>query len=164
MATALGVKGEEYVRLVGHGADALFGLVRDLAIRCDAQQAGWILPAHRADRMRALETRAEEWRGFGRNVELLDAAETARRTGSRAFHGALLDEEDGDLRLAVDLGDAGEDVVHDRRRQSHRGLVEHQQARARRQAAPDGEHLLLAARKRSGLLFGTLAQAREPLQ
>ena len=50
------------------------------------------------------------------------------------------------------------------RRQAQRGLVEQQDARARHQAARDGQHLLLAAGQQPGAAVEALAQAREALE
>src|SRR5207249_4790008 len=59
----------------------------------------------------------------------------------------LLDEEDGDAG-AVDRDERLENRRDEPRRQPERRLVQHQQARARHERAPDGDHLLLAARER----------------
>ena len=59
----------------------------------------------------------------------------------------LLDEKDGDA-VAVDRDQRLEDRRHEPRRQPQRGLVQHEQPRARHERAPDGHHLLLAARER----------------
>ena len=66
--------------------------------------------------------------------------------------------------LGVDLLDDGEDLLHQDRRQAHRGLVEQQQLGPRHQAAADGQHLLLAARKRAAKLVQAFLQAREALE
>ena len=54
-----------------------------------------------------------------------------------------------------------EHLVDDRRRQAHRGLVEHQHARLGHQGAADGQHLLLAAAHQAGHLAAPFLQARE---
>jgi len=51
--------------------------------------------------------------------------------------------------------------LHQRRGEAQRRLVEEQQAGAGHQGAGDRQHLLLAARKRSGHLPGALLQARK---
>jgi hypothetical protein len=55
-------------------------------------------------------------------------------------------------------------MLHDRRREPERGLVEHHQLRRAHQAAADRQHLLLAARKRAGRLAQALLQARKHRQ
>ena len=48
--------------------------------------------------------------------------------------------------------DQREHLLDQQRREAERGLVEDQQLRLGHQAAPDGQHLLLAARQRAGAL------------
>jgi glycine/D-amino acid oxidase-like deaminating enzyme len=47
--------------------------------------------------LREIEERARQWRKRGAPVELLDAGETARRVGTHAYAGALLDRRAGTL-------------------------------------------------------------------
>ena len=56
-----------------------------------------------------------------------------------------------------------EDLVDDDGREAERRLVEEQQAGSRHERAPDGQHLLLAAREAAGPLAGPVGQAREQL-
>src|SRR5919108_6228818 len=61
------------------------------------------------------------------------------------FDHALLDEQDGQAAGAADGGDGLEDQLDDARAKALRRLVEQEQVGACHEAAPDGEHLLLAA-------------------
>ena len=54
-----------------------------------------------------------------------------------------------------------EHVLHDRRRQAERRLVEHHEIRRAHQAAADRQHLLLAARQRAGGLPLALGEHAE---
>ena len=81
------------------------------------------------------------------------------REAERPEH-VLLDEEDRHA-VAVDRREVGEDGRDDDGRQPERGLVEHEEPRARHQRAPDRGHLLLAARERPGELPAALGQERE---
>ncbi len=54
--------------------------------------------------------------------------------------------------VAVEVADSGEDLAHDQRRKAKGGLVEEQEARPRHEGPCDGQHLLLAARKRAAAL------------
>ena len=83
--------------------------------------------------------------------------------GFQRLGDALLDQQDGQS-VAMDLVDALEDRVHDGRCEPHRGLVEHQQLRRRREPAPDRQHLLLAARERAGELVAPFREDRKELQ
>src|SRR5437660_882332 len=73
----------------------------------------------------------------------------------------LLDNQDGDLVVAVDLAEDSEQVAHDQGRQSERGFVQQHQPRPQHQRARHRQHLLLAARQRAGLLGVALLQHRE---
>jgi len=75
--------------------------------------------------------------------------------------GVLLDEQEGDSAIAVYLDNFFEDRADQTGREAEGGFVEHQEFRIAHQGAADGEHLLLAARKRAGDLFATLFQARK---
>ena len=72
----------------------------------------------------------------------------------------LLDEQDG-RPLGVDLLDHPKDRLHQLRSQTERRLVEQQDRRLRHQRARDGQHLLLAARQRAGVLLDALFQHRK---
>ena len=74
--------------------------------------------------------------------------------------GGLIDQQDGHALVAQ----RGEQIVKpfdQLRREAERGLVEHQHARARHQAARDREHLLLAAGQQPRALVAPRAQLRE---
>ncbi|MBS7538126.1 NAD(P)/FAD-dependent oxidoreductase [Ancylobacter lacus] len=103
-----GETGERFVRLVAGSADALFGLVRAHAIACEAEQTGWVQPAHSPGRVRLSAARVEAWARRSAPVRLLDAAETARLVGSSAWHGAMLNTSGGHINpLALARGLAG---------------------------------------------------------
>src|SRR5215831_304289 len=53
------------------------------------------------------------------------------------------------------------EALHDERRQSQRDLVHEEQSRIRHEPAPDGEHLLLAAREIGAELTTSVPQNRE---
>ena len=74
----------------------------------------------------------------------------------------LLDEQDRDA-LAVDLTDDLKDPAHDDRRKAERRFVHHDELRLGHQRPADGQHLLLAARERPGLLPFALLEAREQI-
>ena len=72
----------------------------------------------------------------------------------------LLDDEDG-VALLAHAADQIEDAQHHHRGQAHRGLVEEDDLRLRHERAPDGQHLLLAARHAARALRLALGQDRE---
>lgn len=89
--------GPRMVREVGGAAQAVFDLIRTHAIDCDPVQRGWVQPAHAAMMAPGLEKRVAEWGQHGAQLQYLDAAETRRRIGSQAFHGALFAPTGGHL-------------------------------------------------------------------
>ncbi|MBV8167127.1 MAG: FAD-binding oxidoreductase [Alphaproteobacteria bacterium] len=86
---AYGAAGERLVALLRDSADILFDLVRAHAIDCDAEQTGWIQPAHRPDRLKVSERRVAQWSKAGATVALLDRAQVAALTGSDSYHGGF---------------------------------------------------------------------------
>jgi glycine/D-amino acid oxidase-like deaminating enzyme len=79
-----------------------------------AEQNGWLQPAHNDDMVAVLRRRVDAWQALGRPVEWLDAKETARRTGMDCYKGALTDRLGGVInplgyvyalaRMAKDVG------------------------------------------------------------
>lgn len=90
-------RGERLVAELGAAPDAVFALIERHQIRCEATRAGTIHAAHARRALTQLEARAAAWRRRGAPVEVLDGPEVARRTGSRAFHGGLLDRRAGTI-------------------------------------------------------------------
>ncbi len=81
-----------------------------------------------------------------------------RQRGQRV----LLDQQHRGA-LGLQLLDRREDLLRHDRREPHRGLVEHEQLRARHHRPPDREHLLLAAGEQPRLVRAPLPQHREQL-
>lgn len=91
---------EAGLKLVGLLADApklVWSLIERENIDCDATPNGTLHLAHSAAGLRNLEERHRQGVELGASVQLLDAAETARRTGSRAFYGSLCDPRAGTI-------------------------------------------------------------------
>lgn len=76
---------------------AVFDLIERHQIRCDAVRGGTLHCAVGAGGMANVQSRHDQQRARGAPVALLDAAETARRTGSPGFSGALWDRRAGTL-------------------------------------------------------------------
>ena len=79
--------GETVVAILRDSANVLFDLARTHGIECEAQQSGWLQPAHRPSRLALSRTRYEQWRRRGAPVEWLDRDQVAAMTGSRFWHG-----------------------------------------------------------------------------
>lgn len=79
------------------GPDLVFDLIETNQIRCEAVRSGTLHCAHSVAGLRDLQARHAQQIARGASVRLLDGAETARRTGSPAFHGALWDRRAGTI-------------------------------------------------------------------
>lgn len=86
---------ERLLRIVETGAERVFDLSRRLDLGREAEQVGWLQPAHSAAAARMLEARVAEWQARGRPVTFLSPAEIAERTGTGIYRGALADASGG---------------------------------------------------------------------
>ncbi len=80
---------------LGNGPAAVFDIVAREGIDCEPTRAGTLHLAHAPAGLRDLQARFRQGNRLGAPLRMLDAAETARRTGSAAFHGALFDPRAG---------------------------------------------------------------------
>ena len=87
--------GTRLVEALGEGPQMVFDRVAEHGIACEATRHGTLHLAHSAKGFEALQDRFRQGNRHGAPLQLLDATETARRTGSAAFHGALLDPRAG---------------------------------------------------------------------
>ncbi|HOV03134.1 MAG TPA: FAD-binding oxidoreductase [Kaistiaceae bacterium] len=83
--------------ILAAGPALVFDLIERHGIACEARRAGTLHLAHSAAGLEDLEKRLSQQQARGAPVELLDAAETRRRTGTRAYRGALLDRRAGTI-------------------------------------------------------------------
>ena len=98
MVARLGTEaGERFVALVRDSAARLFDLVRRHEIACEAEQTGWIQPAHSPGRLRLSEKRHRQWSRRGAPVELLDRAAVARMLGSEVYFGGFWNPTGGHI-------------------------------------------------------------------
>lgn len=90
---------------LAQGPAVVFDLIEKNHIQCEATRHGTLHCAHSQAGLRDLEMRFEQQQKRHAPVRLLDAAETAKRTGSAAYHGALLDTRAGTIQpLAYVMG------------------------------------------------------------
>ena len=95
---ALGeAQGTRLIEVLGNGPQLVFDLIARHGIDCEATRNGTLHLAHAPSGMRDLENRFRQGNRFGAPLQLLDAAETARRTGTWDFHGALFDPRAGTI-------------------------------------------------------------------
>lgn len=89
--------GDRLLRLSGDAPARVFGLIRQLGIRCDAENKGWIQAAHSRFALGGVERRARDWRTLGADVRMIPRAEVAGRLGTGYYHGASFDARGGSL-------------------------------------------------------------------
>ncbi len=101
------------------GPELVFSLIDRLGIDCEATRSGTLHCAHSQGGLDDLKDRLRQQLDRGAPVELLDAEETAARTGTQAYRGALLDRRAGTIQplaycrgLARAARDAGA-VLHE---------------------------------------------------
>lgn len=90
-------KAEGLLRLVGNGADTVFGIIREDGISCDASQNGWLQPAFGEAMAQVLRKRASVWQRLDRPVRFLEPDEIAHETGMDIYSGGIIDESGGTI-------------------------------------------------------------------
>ncbi len=89
--------GERLLDLLGNGPRVVMGLIDKHGIECELERNGTLHCAVGNQGLREIEDRARQWQKRGAPVSLLSAEETARRVGTSAYRGALLDMRAGTL-------------------------------------------------------------------
>lgn len=87
--------GERLLDLLGEAPAHVFDLIKRHDIACEPERNGTLHCAVGTGGMRQLAERARQWKARGAPVRLLNARETAAKTGTEAYSGALLDERAG---------------------------------------------------------------------
>ncbi|MBL8590375.1 MAG: FAD-binding oxidoreductase [Methylobacteriaceae bacterium] len=90
-----GAAGDRFADLVRDCAALLFDLTRRHAIAAEAEQTGWIQPAHSPGRLKISEKRVRQWGARGAPVELLSRDDVARMTGSPIWSGGFWNRSGG---------------------------------------------------------------------
>ncbi|MGZ2382442.1 FAD-binding oxidoreductase [Rhizobium leguminosarum] len=91
------VHGERLLDLLGNAPKLVMELIDKHQIACELERNGTLHCAVGADGLKEIEDRAAQWSARGAAVTLLDAAETAKRIGSDAYTGSLVDKRAGTL-------------------------------------------------------------------
>ena len=114
------VYGERLLDLLGNAPLTVRALIEKHDIQCELETKGTLHCAVGQAGLSEIEERCRQWQARGADVELLSEAETARRIGTRAYRGALLDRRAGTLQplayvrgLAKAAMDAGA-IIHSR--------------------------------------------------
>jgi glycine/D-amino acid oxidase-like deaminating enzyme len=106
-----GERGERLIDFAAGSADLVFDLIRRHGIECDAQQSGWIQPAHSPAAFEKAKSRARQWVDRGRPAVVLDRQAVRYVTGADGYFGGWTDESGGVLNpveYARGLADAAE--------------------------------------------------------
>ncbi|MGH1355294.1 MAG: NAD(P)/FAD-dependent oxidoreductase [Thalassovita sp.] len=90
-------EGMRMISSLAQAPDTVFGLIDREDISCEATRNGTMHLAHARSGLRDLQDRYRQGNQIGAPLQLLDTEETARRTGSAAFHGALFDPRAGTI-------------------------------------------------------------------
>ena len=91
------VYGEKLLDFLGNAPYVVRELIEKHGIACELQKNGTLHCAVGDEGVKELEERARQWQKRGAPVTLLDAAETERRVGTKAYAGSLLDMRAGTL-------------------------------------------------------------------
>jgi glycine/D-amino acid oxidase-like deaminating enzyme len=90
-----GAAGERFVGALRDCADLLFDTARSHGIDAEAEQTGWVQPAHSPGRMRLAEARVGQWQRRGAPAELLDREAARAMLGSGFWHGGWWNRSGG---------------------------------------------------------------------
>ncbi|MEF0940907.1 NAD(P)/FAD-dependent oxidoreductase [Rhizobium sp. BR 362] len=90
-------RGERLIQMAAGSADLVFDLIRRHHIDCDAQQSGWIQPAHSPAAFEKARSRAEQWAERGRPAVILDGQAVRDMTGANDYFGGWMDKSGGVL-------------------------------------------------------------------
>lgn len=89
------IYGARLLELLGNAPYVVFDIIERHGIACEAEHHGTLHCAVGKTGLKEIEERARQWQARGAKVRLIDTAETARKTGTPAYAGALLDERAG---------------------------------------------------------------------
>lgn len=89
--------GEKINSLLAAGPDLVFANIEHFGIDCELTRTGTLHCAHSAIGLSNLKNRVRQYRARGMNVELLSAADTAAKTGTCAYQGAIWHHDVGTI-------------------------------------------------------------------
>jgi glycine/D-amino acid oxidase-like deaminating enzyme len=104
-------RGERLIHFASDSADLVFDLIRHHRIECQAEQSGWVQPAHSAAALTKVRSRAAQWASRDRPAFVMDGAEIESVTGAKGYVGGWTDRSGGLLdpvAYARGLADAAE--------------------------------------------------------
>ncbi len=92
-----GAAGDRFADLIGTSAEMLFALARRHGLSIEAEQQGWIQPAHTPGRLKLAEARVRQWQNRGQPAEMLDRDQVQAMTGSGIWHGGWWNRTGGHI-------------------------------------------------------------------
>jgi glycine/D-amino acid oxidase-like deaminating enzyme len=92
-----GAAGDRFADLVGQSASMLFDLVRRHGLNAEAEQQGWLQPAHTPGRLKLAESRVRQWQKRGQPAEMLTRDQVIAMTGSDIWHGGWWNRTGGQI-------------------------------------------------------------------
>lgn len=96
---------QRFADVVAEGPGYVFDLIRRYQIDCDAEQNGWVQPAHSHAALEKVRRVYEAWRAHGHDVEWLDGEGVRERTGSPSYLGGWYGASGGTVNpYALTLG------------------------------------------------------------
>ena len=158
-----GETGERFVALLRDCASLLFDTVRQYDIAAEAEQTGWVQPAHSPGRLAISRRRVAQWSRRGAPVELLGSDEMRAMLGSGYWHGGFWNRSGGHINpLALARGLARAVIEQGGRVYSHSPVVSYgREGDQWRVRTPKGEvrarALVLATNTYTGELVPDLA-------
>lgn len=90
-------RAEPLIAAISDSADLVFGLIERHGIDCAPVRRGWLQVGYAPQAVARMHARAEQWQRRGVEVEVLDAAQTARRMGTSVFAGGWRDGRAGGI-------------------------------------------------------------------
>lgn len=91
------VHGDRLLQCLGDGPRLVFDIVARHGLDCEARHTGTLHCAVGPKGLAEIEERCAQWQKRGAPVRVLSAEEAARRIGTTAYAGALLDERAGTI-------------------------------------------------------------------
>lgn len=91
------VYGPRLLTLLGNAPSVVFEIIEQYGIACEAVRNGTLHCAVGSAGLKELKERTRQWQALGAPVSLLGKKEAARKLGSSAYRGALLDMRAGTI-------------------------------------------------------------------
>ena len=92
-----GDAGDRFADLVGRSAEMLFNLVQRYGLKAEAEQHGWMQPAHTPGRLKLAEARVRQWQKRGYPADMLTRSQVMSMTGSELWHGGWWNRTGGHI-------------------------------------------------------------------